>query len=140
MLSGKTFMVVAMVLGPLVFPVKGWAETPADFLGQFEKAARAADGAFSSFSPQRGEQFFKSRQGNEWSCSSCHMDNAAGVGRHAKTGKRIEPLAPAANATRFTSARAVEKWFGRNCNDVLGRACTPREKGDVLAWLMTVRN
>ena len=32
----------------------------------------------------------------------------------------------------------VEKWFARNCNDVLGRACTPVEKGDVLAWLLSL--
>jgi hypothetical protein len=60
------------------------------------------------------------------------------AGRHAATGKGIEPLAPAANPTRFTSPARVEKWFGRNCNDVLGRACTAQEKGDVLAWLLSL--
>jgi len=34
----------------------------------------------------------------------------------------------------------VEKWFRRNCNDVLNRACTASEQGDVLAYLMTVKN
>jgi hypothetical protein len=33
----------------------------------------------------------------------------------------------------------VEKWFKRNCNDVVGRACTAQEKGDVLAYVMTAR-
>ena len=33
----------------------------------------------------------------------------------------------------------VEKWFKRNCNDVLGRVCTPLEKGDVLSYLLTVK-
>jgi hypothetical protein len=33
----------------------------------------------------------------------------------------------------------VEKWFKRNCSDVLGRACSAQEKGDLLAWLATVR-
>ncbi len=60
-------------------------------------------------------------------------------GKHAKTGKLIKALAPAANADRFTDAAKVEKWFKRNCNDVLDRACTPQEKGDVLAYLLTVK-
>ena len=47
------------------------------------------------------------------------------------------PLAPAANPKRFSQPASVEKWFKRNCNDVLKRLCTAQEKGDVLAWLMT---
>jgi hypothetical protein len=31
------------------------------------------------------------------------------------------PLAPAFNPARFTNATKVEKWFGRNCKDVVGR-------------------
>jgi hypothetical protein len=79
------------------------------------------------------------RQGREWSCASCHTENPAAVGIHAKTGRPIQALAPAANGDRFTRAEKVEKWFRRNCNDVLGRSCTAAEKGDVLAYLMTVR-
>jgi hypothetical protein len=30
----------------------------------------------------------------------------------------------------------VEKWFTRNCRDVLGRECTPAEKADIMAWLI----
>lgn len=41
-----------------------------------------------------------------------------------------------ANAERFTNEAKVEKWFRRNCNDVLGRACTFSEKADVLAYLI----
>jgi hypothetical protein len=54
------------------------------------------------------------------------------------TGKAIEPLAPAANPKRFTNPAKVEKWFRRNCNDVLDRACTTQERGDVLAWLRSL--
>mgnify|MGYP000380230261 CR=1 FL=1 len=49
------------------------------------------------------------------------------------------PLAPAAHAERFTRADKVDKWFKRNCNDVLGRACTAQEKGDVLAYLTSLK-
>ena len=74
-----------------------------------------------------------------WSCASCHTQNPLAAGKHASTGKRIAPLAPAANAERFSDARAVDKWFRRNCNDVLGRECTAKEKGDVLQYLMSLR-
>ncbi|MGE3163031.1 MAG: DUF1924 domain-containing protein, partial [Burkholderiales bacterium] len=43
---------------------------------------------------------------------------------------------PAANPERFTAEAKTEKWFRRNCNDVLGRACTAAEKADVLAYLL----
>jgi len=113
--------------------------TPAEILAGLERSARASDPAFAGFSAERGAVFFKSTHGQEWSCSSCHTDHPAASGRHAKTAKPIAPLAPAANPQRFTDAARVDKWFKRNCNDVLGRACTVREQGDVLAFLMTVR-
>jgi len=115
------------------------AETPADFLRSFEAAARQDAAGFAGFSAQRGEAFFKSTHGREWSCASCHTQNPAVDGRHAKTDKPIAPLAPAANAERFARPDKVEKWLKRNCNDVLGRACTPLEKGDVLAYLMSLK-
>lgn len=55
------------------------------------------------------------------------------------TKKAIKPIAPAANAERFTSPEKVEKWFRRNCNDVLKRACTSQEKDDFIAFLLTVK-
>ena len=48
-------------------------------------------------------------------------------------------MAPAVNPERFTDAAKTEKWFRRNCNDVAGRECTPAEKADVLAWLLTLK-
>ncbi len=115
------------------------AETPAGILFNLEATAKQADRGFRGFSAPRGEQFFKATHGNEWSCAGCHGDDATATGKHAKTGKLIQPLAPAANAKRFTDPAKVEKWFKRNCNDVLGRACTAQEKGDVLAYLLTLR-
>ena len=115
------------------------ADSARDFLGRFEAEARLQSAGFSA-SASRGASFFKTMQGSDWSCASCHSDNPAGPGKHAKTGKPIDPLAPAANADRFVRADKVEKWFKRNCNDVLGRACSPAEKADVLAWLVTFKN
>ncbi len=73
------------------------------------------------------------------SCAACHSDNPKATGKHIKTGKAIEALAPAANPQRLSDPAKVEKWFKRNCNDVLQRACTAREKGDFVAWLVSVK-
>jgi hypothetical protein len=111
------------------------AADPAGLLAGYQSEARKADAGFAA-SPQRGAQFFSARHGGDWSCASCHGTPPTGQGKHAKTGKRIEPLAPSANAKRFTDEAKVEKWFRRNCNDVLGRACAASEKADVLAYLL----
>jgi hypothetical protein len=49
------------------------------------------------------------------------------------------PRPPAPNPQRYTAAAKVEKWFRRNCHDVLQRECTPQEKGDFIAWLSQVK-
>lgn len=131
-LSGLLF-----VFGLAVQPA--YAQTPSEVLASFQSDAAESTQNFQGFSAARGEKFFKEKHGNDWSCSSCHTENPAVAGKHAKTEKPIEPLAPSANAERFTSPKKIEKWFKRNCNDVLDRACTPLEKGDVLAYLLSVR-
>ena len=115
------------------------AQSPADALRGHEANARAADPAFAGFSVERGAEFFQARQGGEWSCASCHTVDPRADGRHVVTGKALAPLAPARNAARFGDPAKTEKWFKRNCNDVLGRECTPAEKGNVLAWLVSLR-
>lgn len=85
---------------------------------------------------ERGRLFFTSRHGGEWSCASCHRDAPLTAGKHAKTGKTIDPIAPVANAAAFTDTARVDKWFRRNCKDVLGRECSAGEKADVLAYLL----
>ncbi len=113
------------------------AETPEGVLAAFEKSASATPG-FRGFSAARGETFYKSKHGGDWSCSTCHTDNPTSQGKHAKTDKPIKPLAPSGNPERFTDMKKVEKWFKRNCNDVLDRVCTPQEKGDFLSYLLTI--
>ena len=114
------------------------AEQPADFQAAFAAEAQHGAPGFSGFSATRGEAFFGSTHGREWSCASCHGEDPRQVGEHAVTGKRIAPFAPAANPERFTRPDKVEKWFKRNCKDVLGRPCTAQEKGDLLAWLTSL--
>jgi hypothetical protein len=73
--------------------------------------------------------------GTRRACTSCHSSDPSRPGRHATTGKAIEPLAPSANAKRLTERREIEKWLTRNCKWTLGRACSPQEKGDLLTFL-----
>ena len=127
-------LIVLAAASPAAF-----AETPADFLAAYAQEAKLQNPASRPPSAQQGQRFFTALHGQEWSCASCHTRNPAGPGKHTVTGKHIEPLAPSANAARFTRQAKVEKWFKRNCNDVLGRACTAQEKGDVLAYLLSLK-
>jgi mono/diheme cytochrome c family protein len=113
------------------------AQDAASLLKEYEAAAKAA-ASFSGFSPARGQQFFQATHGGDLSCASCHTTDPRARGEHARTGKSISPLAPSANAARFSRLDKSEKWFRRNCNDVLSRECTAQEKGDVLAYLMSL--
>ncbi len=109
------------------------AATPQDLLAGY--VAQSGTPAAAA----RGEKFFAQTHGREWSCTSCHTARPTAAGRHASTGKPIDALAPAGNPQRFTDAAKTEKWFRRNCNDVLGRECSAGEKADVLAWLSTLK-
>jgi len=122
-----------LIIAATLIAASAHAEAPRDFLTRFEKEAGAAASA------ERGARFFTAKQGGEWSCASCHTERPTQAGRHAKTDKAITPLAPAANAERFTDAAKVDKWFRRNCNDTLNRLCSAQEKADVMAWLLALK-
>jgi len=109
------------------------AATPGELLSNYTAQAGA------SASPSRGQQLFTTPHGREWSCASCHGALPTQAGKHAATGKPIGAMAPAFNPERFTDPAKTEKWFRRNCNDVMGRECTAAEKADVLSWLMTLK-
>ena len=117
----------------LITTLQAWAATPTELLaGYTAQSGQPANAA-------KGEDFFKASHGQTWQCTSCHGKSPLVGGRHASTDKVIEPLAPAANPKRFTDSSKVEKWFRRNCKDVLARECTATEKADMLAWLITLR-
>ncbi|WP_236635365.1 DUF1924 domain-containing protein [Rhodoferax sp. TS-BS-61-7] len=110
-----------------------WAGSPAEQLNALSTQAGRSP------NPGQGQQFFNAKHGREWSCASCHNALPTGDAKHASTGKAITPLAPAFNPERFTDPAKSEKWFRRNCNDVLARECTAAEKADVLAWLISLK-
>ena len=120
----------------LALPLSAVAANPVQ--DSYRAAAKQDNPAFKDFSAAAGQKFYNAK-GAELSCASCHTDSPMAAGKHAKTNKDILPLAPAANPKRFTDAAQVEKWFKRNCNDVLARACTAQEKGDFMAYVLSVK-
>lgn len=114
-------------------PVRAGDTTAAQQLSRFSMQAGTPGNA------DQGQAFFTSRHGGEWSCSSCHGNPPVKSGQHASTGKEIAPLAPAFNTGTFTDSARVDKWFRRNCKDVLSRECSAAEKADVLAWLIRLK-
>ncbi len=118
---------------------------PSELLGFYEMQARRTDPGFRA-NPVRGDAFFHRqnppRPGAEappTSCAECHTPDPRREGLNTRNQKKLEPLAPSAASRRFSDRDKVEKWFSRNCGDVLDRACTPAEKGDLVAWLITLK-
>ncbi len=106
-----------------------------------ELMARYQSEGAGAFDAARGALLWKKEtkgdEGETMSCSgSCHNKDLGKQGKHHKTGKVIEPMAPSVNTERLTDVKKIEKWFKRNCNDAWSRACTPQEKGDILKFLI----
>jgi hypothetical protein len=114
----------------LAMPAEAGDTTPEAQLQRWTVAAGAPASA------ERGRAFFTSQHGGEWSCASCHNAPPTTEGKHATTSKPIAPLAPAFNAKAFTDEAKADKWFRRNCKDVVSRECSAAEKADVLAYLL----
>lgn len=111
------------------------AAPPADLLQGWRTEARAQTPEFTDFSAGRGKVLYTTKP-SDWSCSTCHTVDPRNTGRHAVTSKVIKPLSPLANPARFSDPEKTEKWFRRNCRDVLDRECTAAEKGDLLTWIL----
>jgi len=70
------------------------------------------------------------------SCTNGHGEKLKQTGRHVRTKKLIEPMAPSVNPNRLQKAHEIRKWFKRNCKWTLGRECTASEKANLLAFIM----
>jgi hypothetical protein len=108
-------------------------------LAQLLAQAQQSEPGFAGFSAERGAAFYRAthtggKQGSG-SCTSCHGQSPQDAGQ-TRAGKAIDPMAVSKNPARYTDTATVEKWFTRNCNDVLGRVCTAREKGDFLTYMI----
>ncbi len=109
-----------------------------DQLAAYAAAAKAANPAFAGFSATRGKslhtQAFGGGKPDTPACTSCHSNEPRGGGR-TPAGKAVEAMALSVSPTRYADAAKVEKWFKRNCNEVLGRECSAQEKGDWLSFM-----
>jgi Domain of unknown function (DUF1924) len=130
---------IIVTLG-LLAPAASSADPRRDaILAELLAQAKQAEPGFAGFSAERGAALYRAthtggKQGTS-SCTSCHGDVPQDTGQ-TRAGKTIEPMAVSKNPARYTDKATVEKWFTRNCNDVLGRACTAQEKGDFLTYMM----
>ena len=134
------FGVTALLLG-----ISTAATTSADANSQlsiiegYAKESKQHDPKFTAFSAERGRLLFSVRHATGKpetpSCTSCHTKSPLSVGS-TRAGKEIAPMAISKTPDRYTDIKKVEKWFRRNCKSVLGRPCTPLEKGDFLAFMM----
>jgi mono/diheme cytochrome c family protein len=114
------------------------AMTAQDQQAGWVAAARTTGAAFAP-TAARGKALFEQlfTQSKEMpSCASCHTKDPRVAGKHVVTGKAITALSPVTNAERFTDAVKSEKWFKRNCNDVIGRECSAAEKADFVEYLL----
>lgn len=133
MIARKTFITLLF----LVSTNSVFAETPASLVSDYAAEAAKTTPGFTP-SAKRGQSLFT----NEWgvspkmpNCTACHGKNIKADGKHVVTEKRIAPFSPAANPERFTSSAKVEKWFKRNCTEVVGRECTAAEKADFIQFI-----
>ena len=130
----KNILVVTSGIVAMILSTATLAGPREDLLAQYAATAKVP-----SFSATRGQalhtQNFSGGKPDTPSCTTCHGKDARGAGR-ALTGKAIEPVAVSVTPTRYTDPAKVEKWFKRNCTEVLGRECTPQEKGDWLTFVI----
>jgi Domain of unknown function (DUF1924) len=107
-------------------------------IAHYAALAKAKDPSFAGFSPEAGRAFFFAEQtggaGEASNCTVCHGADPKKPGE-TRAGKPIDPIAVSVNPQRFTDLEFIEKWFGRNCDTVLGRECTTLEKGNFLTFM-----
>ena len=130
---------LALALAGALLALPARAETPKDLIdGYVREAAREQPGFAAS--ADRGKAFFLrnwNRTDRMPNCAACHTERPAAAGVHVITDKTIRPLAPAANPDRFSNLAKAEKWFRRNCSEVVGRECSAGEKADLVQFLAT---
>lgn len=111
-----------------------------DLLGRYAAAVKTSDPAFAGFSAARGETLHRTKFGggkpDTPACASCHSEDPRRTGQ-TPAGKPIDPVALSASPSRYADEAKVEKWFKRNCNEVLGRPCSALEKGDWLTYMLS---
>lgn len=141
-MRNKLIVALLLAAGTISLNAQADVDTAKAFAKKYAVVAKNINPDFKGFIPELGHNFFKREftlKGKQISCSSCHTDNPANPGKHIVTGKSIKPLSPVVEKTRFSSIEKVEEKFVEHCNEILGRDCTAQEKGNYIAYLLTVK-
>ena len=129
-----------LIAVPAMASASALAAPREELLAGYAAQAKQDDPGFAGFSTARGEAFHHRSFGrgkvDTPACTSCHADDPRAAGK-TPAGKIIDPLALSASPSRYADPAKVRKWFGRNCKEVLGRACTAQEKGDWLSFMVS---
>lgn len=145
-MKSSHYLLVALLT---IFSVSASADvaTAQKIADKYAAAAIAIDSTYAGPSAEEGKVFFNreviqfkgdvNAPGKSIACASCHTANPADAGKHIVTGKLIKPLSPHINKKRFQSTRDVEKNFTKHCNEVVGSDCSPQEKANYIAYLLT---
>ena len=153
----KKYLALA-VAGFIAFPVLAQSpgatakqtETMKALLVKYEAQAKeeAKDkkgkviGTVAAFAAETGREFYLKRRtwnAKDYTCSGCHTTDPKNEGKHIETKKPIAPLAPSINHERFIDVAKVEKNFAEHCADLYDRDCRAEEKGNFVAYLMSVK-
>jgi len=138
----KLSLALLAVLASASFSVHADPASAQKLADKYAQIANNIDVMYERLSPEDGKKFFNRKitfKGEQIACASCHTANPANTGKNMVTGKAIKPLAPSANPKRFADIDKVEKNFEKHCLEVIGRDCTAAEKGNFIAYLLTVK-
>ena len=131
----RTLNVVALSVGALLLSGQSHASVTNDLIIEYQKSGAQQPNLENA--RQLWSQKYVDKRGEKTrSCASCHTENLRSSGKHVRTNKVIEPLAPSINSERLTDAKKIEKWFKRNCKWTFGRECSPQEKRDFLSYIL----
>src|SRR3990170_2915428 len=82
-----------------------WSITVDEAITQYNPGGKQA------FNTAHGEELWRRKNigddGKERDCMTCHGKDLSRPGKHVKTGKVIDPLAPSANKERFTDMEKI---------------------------------
>ncbi|MCX8504958.1 MAG: DUF1924 domain-containing protein [Beijerinckiaceae bacterium] len=137
-MKSRQFIALSCIVLLPAMAYAGAAQKP--IIDSYLAAAKAENAAFSGFSAERGKSFFLAKHdasSETPSCTTCHTSDPTKAGQ-TRAGKDVAPMAVSKTPDRFTDAEKVEKWFTRNCQSVIGRACTAQEKGDFITFMASL--
>ena len=137
-MKSRQFIALSCIVLLPAMAYAGAAQKP--IIDSYLAAAKAENAAFSGFSAERGKSFFLAKHdasSETPSCTTGHTSDPTKAGQ-TRAGKDVVPMAVSKTPDRFTDAEKVEKWFTRNCQSVIGRACTAQEKGDFITFMASL--